>query len=189
MGSKLDSATAADLNAAAQGHANATWGWGITAAVVWYFWGWGWAALPCAVAALGIFKSTHATLLAHKMERAGAANYGSYRDHQNADAMASRVLAQVESLVNSYGKVLEAVAGQQVADPSLLPTTKVQMKSALLLGIKFTPEGPQREHLKAGFLMLSAFQDGAGTEPHSELVAASLSEGADLLQELTALGV
>lgn len=189
MGNNLNKATAVDLEAAAQSHANATWGWGITAAVVWYFWGWGWAVIPGVFAGLGVLKSFSATTLAYKLGKAGAADYGSYRDSREMEAKAARGLARVEELVNSYGKVLERVAGQDLADSSLLPAPKATMKAAMLLSIKHMGDPQQREVLKAGYVLLSMFQGNIGRYRHEDLMKASLTEAQELLQELQAQGL
>lgn len=189
MAHNVNNATAADFGAAAQKHANATWFWAFVAAAAGYFGGWGWAAVPGVLAALSVAKSVSATRLAHKMGQTGADNYGAYREGGSSAAIASQALVRAEALVNSYGKILGDVSGQVVADAALLPASKEAMKAALLVCIKVTPEGSQREQLKVGYLMLSSFQDGVGTVPHSELVAASRSEGEELWQELAAEGV
>jgi len=55
-----------------------------------------------------------------------------------------------------------------VTDASVLPHPKAELKLALLLCLGNTDDEMMREHLEAGYLMLSAFQDGVGGEPAGE---------------------
>ena len=57
-----------EFRKAAQGNANATWGWLILAAVVWYFTGLGWAAIPLVFAAYSAYRSVSATMVANKLD-------------------------------------------------------------------------------------------------------------------------
>ena len=59
-------ATAKDFDKAAQRHANATWLWGIVAAVVFYFYQW-YALIPAAYAVFKIIQSVSSTNNATKL--------------------------------------------------------------------------------------------------------------------------
>lgn len=51
----------------------------------------------------------------------------------------------------------------RIRDTRALPHEKVLLKRALLMCISHASDGRLEEHLKAGYLMLSAFQPGVGS--------------------------
>jgi hypothetical protein len=61
--------TAVDFHAAAQRHANATWGLLIAAGAVWYFVGWKWSLIPAALGVFTALKSVSATMVASRLEK------------------------------------------------------------------------------------------------------------------------
>lgn len=181
-------ATAADFDAAAQKHANATWFWGIAAAVAGYFWGWWWAALPAFLAVLAIARSLSATRLAGRLRSGGSVFANEPPAGSDADVEGDALLMKAQQLVNSYGQALDSVSGLEVANTSSLPAGKEVMKAALLLCIKLADTAQAREALKAGYVQLSTFQDGVGAIPDSELLSVSLREGEALLADLKSRG-
>ncbi|TGD73442.1 hypothetical protein E4634_10430 [Mangrovimicrobium sediminis] len=66
--------------------------------------------------------------------------------------------------VTDYAQFLERAAPMpgQVADANQLPHPKGELKLALLLCLGGACEEKVREQLEAGYLMLSAFQEGVG---------------------------
>ena len=58
-----------------------------------------------------------------------------------------------------------------MADASRLPHPKTELKLALLLCLAEAHDDMMREHLEAGYLMLSAFQEGVGGESVGERFA------------------
>ena len=62
---------AEEFEAAAQLHANATWGSLILGALVWYFASILWATIPLAFAAFSAAKSVSATIVAQKLRKLG----------------------------------------------------------------------------------------------------------------------
>lgn len=181
-------ATAADFDAAAQKHANATWFWGIAAAVAGYFWGWWWTALPGFFAVLAITRSVSATRLAGRLRNGGAVLASAPPVGADMDSEGEALLMKAQQLVNSYGQALDSVSGLEIADTSSLPSSKEALKAALLLCIKLSDTTQAREALKAGYVQLSTFQEGVGSIPDNELLSMSLHEGEALLADLKSRG-
>ena len=139
-----------EFSAAAQKHANATWLYLIIGGVVWYFFGWLWALIPAALGAYTALQSINATLIAKKLERQESNSFP-------LDADLARV-------VQAYGKVLEtkAPAPGTVADVKKLPYPKPVIKKALVAALRITDDPKMKEHLKIGYILLSAWQEGVG---------------------------
>ena len=68
--------------------------------------------------------------------------------------------------VLDYARYLEECPPMlgRILDQSKLPHNKESLKSALLMCIGNTHDERLEEHLKAGYLMLSAFQSGVGEQ-------------------------
>ena len=60
-------------------------------------------------------------------------------------------------VISTYGSFLE-IHNDPVNDERVLPFSKVEIKQALLLGLRFIQEVDQRNFLKFGFVALSTFQ-------------------------------
>ena len=69
-----------------------------------------------------------------------------------------------QRMVLDYARYLEGASPMpgQVLDASCLPHDKELLRDALLFCISNSSDPRLEEHLKAGFLMLSAFQHGVG---------------------------
>lgn len=73
---------------------------------------------------------------------------------------------QAQRMVLDYARFLEQSAPMpgRILDQSLLPHPKCRLKSALRLCIGSSSDDRLLEHLKAGYLMLSAFQPEVGEQ-------------------------
>ena len=73
---------------------------------------------------------------------------------------------QAQRMVLDYARFLELDAPMpgRIVDQSRLPYPKARLKSAMLLCIGNNSDARLAEHLKAGYLMLSAFQPEVGEE-------------------------
>lgn len=73
---------------------------------------------------------------------------------------------QAQRRVLDYARYLEECPPMlgRIIDVTKLPHDKQQLKSALLMCIGHSDEERLEEHLKAGYLMLSAFQSGVGEQ-------------------------
>lgn len=87
-----------------------------------------------------------------------------------------------QRMVLDYARYLERSAPMpgQVVDASRLPHDKPLLRDALLFCIGNSSDPRLEEHLKAGYLMLSAFQEGAGEPGHGSDFA-SLDLDRDML--------
>ena len=85
--------------------------------------------------------------------------FGSTQDHELRFMDAQR-------MVLDYARHIESWAPMPgcIADTTALPHAKDAMKKALLLCIASSNGPRMEEHLKAGYLMLSAYQSGVGEE-------------------------
>jgi hypothetical protein len=64
----------------------------------------------------------------------------------------------VESLIHAYGAVIgDGKLGPR--DISELPASKEVLSAALIAAIHITPDGPIREHLRSGYMVLGEFQN------------------------------
>ncbi|TDG13496.1 hypothetical protein E2F43_08125 [Seongchinamella unica] len=81
-------------------------------------------------------------------------------DHRELDFL------QAQRMVLDYARFLEHSAPMpgRIADQSRLPHPKARLKSALLLCIGNSSDERLSEHLRAGYLMLSAFQPDVGEQ-------------------------
>ena len=70
-------------------------------------------------------------------------------------------------LIQGYGAVLEAEAATKVVavDASRLPAPKEEIKAAILRVLRSDEHKPMHEALKSGYIELSLFQPGVGSEP------------------------
>jgi hypothetical protein len=86
------------------------------------------------------------------------------REDNNLHQMSPEMAEQV---VQRYGGCVATCAPLpgRVADTALLPYSKAVIKEALALSISSSADPELREHLRCGYLMLSAWQDGVGLEP------------------------
>ena len=66
-----------------------------------------------------------------------------------------------ERLVQEYGAILATVGSRMVVDVGELPAAKEKIRVAILKALRIEPDQKTRDHLKTGFLFLSAFQEGA----------------------------
>lgn len=73
---------------------------------------------------------------------------------------------EAQRMVLDYARHIEGWAPMPgcIADTTALPHAKDAMKKALLLCIANSSEPRMEEHLKAGYLMLSAYQSGVGEQ-------------------------
>ena len=87
-----------------------------------------------------------------------------------------------QRMVLDYARYLERSAPMpgQIVDATRLPHDKSTLRDALLFCIGNSSDPRLEEHLKAGYLMLSAFQEGVG-EPGQGHDFASLDLEADIL--------
>ncbi len=87
-----------------------------------------------------------------------------------------------QRMVLDYARYLEGASPMpgQVLDASCLPHDKELLRDALLFCISNSSDPRLEEHLKAGFLMLSAFQHGVG-EAGAGVEFAALDLDADML--------
>lgn len=88
-----------------------------------------------------------------------------------------------QRMVLDYARYLEVAAPMpgQIVDASRLPHDKALLRDALLFCIGNSSDPRLEEHLKAGYLMLSAFQEGAG-EPGQGADYASLDLDRGMLE-------
>ncbi|MFV8817076.1 hypothetical protein [Haliea sp. E17] len=80
---------------------------------------------------------------------------------------------EARHIVDDYARFL-AQSGPmpgQVMDASLLPHPKHRIRSAVLLCLNCNLDPVLGEHLEAGYLLLSAFQDGVGPRAVGEVFA------------------
>jgi hypothetical protein len=145
---------------AAQRHANAFWFVLIGAGIVWWLAGWKWALIPAAVALWLAFKSLSATLIQGHLETLHGKDDGSQSSGESKSSFNA-----MQDIVRRYGRTLEAHAtrGSIVSDVSMLPIPKDDLRKVLITLITAMPDGPQREQLKSGYMMLPDFQPGVGT--------------------------
>jgi hypothetical protein len=103
-----------------------------------------------------------AYMLAEKLEQRAAR-----RSLGAAQPNTSSSLAEVESLIQTYGAALEAAAATNavVVDSNRLPAPKEKIKSALLVALQATQDPKMREQLKLGYVEISMFQPGVGSSP------------------------
>lgn len=85
-----------------------------------------------------------------------------------------RRFEQARMIVDAYARFLETSGPLpgQVMDISSLPCEKGEIRRALLLCLNCNLDTDLQADLEAGFLLLSAFQDGVGTLPAGEVFAA-----------------
>lgn len=94
---------------------------------------------------------------------------------------------EAQRMVLDYARFLEnspPLPGR-VMDTSRLPHTKAALKAALMTCISHSDDPRLEEHLKHGYLMLSAFQEGAGSECGIDFVGLDLD--ADPLDTATVI--
>lgn len=86
------------------------------------------------------------------------------RDDTGMDQMSQEMAEQV---VQRYGGCVATCSPLpgRVADTALLPYSKTVIKQALAMSISSSADPELREHLRCGYLMLSAWQDGVGLAP------------------------
>ncbi len=86
------------------------------------------------------------------------------RDNDSMNPMSPEMAQQV---VQRYGGCVATCAPLpgRVADTALLPYSKAVIKQALAMSINASDDHELREHLRCGYLMLSAWQDGVGLAP------------------------
>lgn len=162
--------SSSEFTAAAQQHANATWFYLIVAGIVWYFFGWGWALIPAAFGIYSIFHSISATLVATKLERT----------EQNSESTDPEFVR----IVQAYGSFLETSAPipGTVADVNKLPYTKQQIKDAIVAALHISEDPQMKEHLKAGYIQLSDWQEGVGESNQGvDVSALDMSQDTDEL--------
>ena len=71
------------------------------------------------------------------------------------------VKPNIETLIHAYGAVLgEGNLGPR--DVSELPASKDEIDAALIAAMSVTPDGPVREQLRTGYMLLADFQDFEG---------------------------
>lgn len=64
----------------------------------------------------------------------------------------------IESLIHAYGALVgDGKLGPR--DISELPATKEELSVALTTAIRMTPDGPMKEQLRTGYMLLADFQD------------------------------
>ena len=86
------------------------------------------------------------------------------RDDSGMEQMSQEMADQV---VQRYGGCVATCAPLpgRVADTALLPYSKAVIKQALAISISSSADPELRQHLRCGYLMLSAWQDGVGLAP------------------------
>lgn len=101
-----------------------------------------------------------AYMLAEKLEQRAAR-----RSLGAAQPNTSSSLAEVKSLIQTYGAALEAAAATNavVVDSNRVPAPKEKIKSALLVVLQATQDPKMREQLKVGYVEISMFQPGVGS--------------------------
>ena len=168
--------TAAEFSAAAQKHANATWGLLIIAGGVWYFVSWPWALIPAVLGAYSILKSVSATAIAGRLEviegaspvTDNAAQPDGQVNEQDTLSLGDKAQPDMPegylSFVRDYGYAMEhnAPPSGGVADTSKLPWPKDTIKSALMTALHEIDDPQTRDQLVIGYLQLSDWQDGVG---------------------------
>lgn len=94
---------------------------------------------------------------------------------------------EAQRMVLDYARFLENSPPMpgRVMDRSLLPYDKAKLKAALLMCISNTGDQRLEEHLKHGYLMLSAFQEGV--EDNGGVDFAGLNLEADPLDIATTI--
>jgi hypothetical protein len=75
----------------------------------------------------------------------------------------------LQKLINDYGALLEKYDGAVAVDARVLPGSKLEIKTALMLAWKILPG--LRDHLEAAYMFLATFQDGVGAKHVTSTVA------------------
>lgn len=85
---------------------------------------------------------------------------------------------EAQRMVLDYARFLDHSPPMpgRVKDASSLPHNKAELKAALLLCIGHTGDGRLEEHLKSGYLMLSAFQEGVGEDLGTDFACLDLEQ-------------